>query len=172
MHLRFNKSLGYDVELINSWEFNVKYVGISNHVNLQVHSCTCRMFDLDHIPCAHAIAACRYGNMSCYTLCSQYYMKNSLISSYSKSIYPTGNNKDWTILEDIHCRVVLPPKSRRPTGRPRNERIRLGGETKRTRCCGRCGDYRHNRKICKRPIPLHPRDEHSCVNIVESNINI
>ncbi|KAL6350436.1 hypothetical protein AAG906_004387 [Vitis piasezkii] len=172
LHLRFNKSSGYEVEPINSWEFNVKYTGVNNQVNLQTRSCTCRVFDLDHIPCAHAIAACRYGNMSCYTLCSQYYMKNSLISSYSKSIYPTRNNKDWVIPEDIHCRVVLPPKSRRPAGRPRKERIRSGGETKHTRCCGRCGDYGHNRKTCKRPIPLHPRDEHSCVNIVESNINI
>ena len=99
-------------------------------------------------------------------------MKNSFISLYSKSIYPTGNNKDWVILEDICCRVVLPPKSQRLVGRPRKERICLGGEVKRARCCGRCGDYGHNRKICKRPIPLHPRDEHSCVNIVESNINI
>ena len=130
------------------------------------------MFDLDHILCAHAIVACRYGNMSCYTLCSQYYMKNSLISSYLKSIYPTGNNKDWIISKDIHYRVVLPQKNRQPTGKPRNERICSGGEVTRTRCCGRCGDYGHNRKTCKRPIPLHPRDEHSCVNIVESNINI
>ena len=52
------------------------------------------------------------------------------------------------------------------------ERICLGGEVKRARCCGRCGDYGNNRKTCKRPIPLHPRDEHSCVNIVENKINI
>ena len=139
---------------------------------MKTYSCTCRVFDLDHIPCAHAIAACRYRNMSCYTLCSQYYMKNLLICSYSKSIYPIGNNKDWVILEDIRCRVVLPPNSRRPTGRPRKERICSSGETKSTRCCGRCGDYGHNRKTCKWPIPLHLRDEHSYVNIVESNINI
>ena len=170
--LRFNKSSSYEVEPINSWEFNVKYVGVSNQVNLQTCLCTCKVFDLDHIPCAHAIAACRYGNMSCYTLCSQYYMKNSLISSYSKSIYPNGNNKDWVIPEDIYCRVVLPPKIRRPVGRLRKERIHSIEDVKCSRCCGRCGDYRHNRKICKRPIPLHPRDEHSCVNIVESNINI
>ena len=149
LRLRFNKSSGYEVEPINSWEFNVKYAGVSNQVNLKTYSCTCRVFDLDHIPCAHAIAACRYRNMSCYTLCSQYYMKNLLICSYSKSIYPIGNNKDWVILEDIRCRVVLPPNSRRPTGRPRKERIRSSGETKSTRCCGRCGDYGHNRKTCK-----------------------
>ena len=147
--LRFNKSSSYEVEPINSWEFNVKYVGVSNQVNLQTCLCTCKVFDLDHIPCAHAIAACRYGNMSCYTLCSQYYMKNSFISLYSKSIYPTGNNKDWVIPENIRCRVVLAPKSRRPTRRPRNERNCSSGEAKRTRCCGRCGDYGHNRKTCK-----------------------
>ena len=125
-----------------------------------------------HIPCVHVIAACRYGNMSCYTLCSQYYMKNSLISSYSKFIYPTGNNKDWTILEDIHCRVVLPPKSRWPIGKPRKKKIHSGERVKCTRCYGRCGDYGHNRKTCKRSIPLYPRYEHSCVSIIESNINI
>ena len=94
LRLRFNKSSAYEVNPINSWEFNVKYIGISDQINLQTRSCTCRMFDLDHIPCTHAIVACRYGNISCYTMCSQYYMKNSLISSCSNSIYPTGYFKD------------------------------------------------------------------------------
>ena len=132
LRLRFNKSSAYEVNPINSWEFNVKYVGISDQVNLQTPSCICRMSDLDHIPRAHAIAACRYGNISCYMMCSQYYMKNSLISSYSNSIYPTRNNKDWVIQEDISCRVVLPPKSRRLAGKPRKERIHLGGEGRHT----------------------------------------
>ena len=99
-------------------------------------------------------------------------MKNSLISSYSKSIYPTGNNKDWVILKYIRCRVVLPPKSQRPVGRLRKKRICSGGEAKRKRCCSKCGDCGHNRKTCKQPIPLHPKDDHGCVNIVENNINI
>ncbi|RVW26440.1 hypothetical protein CK203_086130 [Vitis vinifera] len=34
LRLRFNKSSGYEVESINSWEFNVKYVGIWKHVML------------------------------------------------------------------------------------------------------------------------------------------
>ena len=40
LRLRFNKSSGYEVEPINSWEFNVKYVGVSNQVNFQTRSCT------------------------------------------------------------------------------------------------------------------------------------
>ena len=78
----------------------------------------------------------------------------------------------YCIPEDIHYRVVLPLKSQRLVGRPRKERICSSGEVKHTRCCGRFGDYGHDKKTCKRPISLHPRDEYSCVNIVERNINI
>ena len=74
--------------------------------------------------------------------------------------------------EDIRYRVMLPPKSWKPGGKPRNERFRSSGEVKSTQCCGRYGDDGHNRKTCKRPISLHLRDEHSCVNIVENNISI
>ena len=81
------------------------------------------MFDLDHISCTHAIDAYRYGNMSLYIMCSQCYMKNSLISSYSKSIYSTRNKKDWVIPKYICCRVVLSPKSQQLLGRQKNERI-------------------------------------------------
>ena len=46
--------------------------------------------------------------------------------------------------EDIRYRVMLPPKSWKPAGKPRNERIRSSGEVKSTQCCGRYGDDEHN----------------------------
>ncbi|KAL6350345.1 hypothetical protein AAG906_004295 [Vitis piasezkii] len=106
---RYNMSRTYLVEPINSKECNVNYAGISAQVNLDTRSCTCRQFDLDHIPCAHAIA-CRFYNISCYTLCSKYFSTKALLSSYS-------------IPNHIRDKVVLPPKTRRPTGRPRKVRI-------------------------------------------------
>ncbi|RVW28678.1 hypothetical protein CK203_081360 [Vitis vinifera] len=150
---RYNMSATYLVEPINSKECNVNYAGISAQVNLDTRSCTCRQFDLDHIPCAHAIAACRFYNISCYTLCSKYFTTKALLSSYSECIYPTGNEIDWVVPNHIRDKVVLPPKTRRPTGRPRKVRIPSGGEGKRTSRCSRCGQYGHNRKTCKRPIP-------------------
>ncbi|KAL6336650.1 hypothetical protein AAG906_035964 [Vitis piasezkii] len=121
---RYNMSATYLVEPINSKECNVNYAGISAQVNLDTRSCTCRQFDLDHIPCAHAIAACRFYNISY-----------------------------WVVPNHISDKVVLPPKTRRPTGRPRKVRIPSSGEGKRTSRCSRCGQYGHNRKTCKRPIP-------------------
>ncbi|RVW79478.1 hypothetical protein CK203_050069 [Vitis vinifera] len=78
----------------------------------------------------------RYAHMSCYPLCSKYYTVNSLLSSYAESIYPPRHQTDWMIPDDIGSRVVLPPKTRRPTGRPRKERIPSGGEGKRRQRCG------------------------------------
>ena len=91
---RYHMSATYLMEPINSKECNVKYVGISAQVNLDTHSCTCRQFDLNHIPCAHAIATCRFYYISYYTLCSQYFTTKALLSSYSECIYPIGNEID------------------------------------------------------------------------------
>nr|CAN83444.1 hypothetical protein VITISV_005823 [Vitis vinifera] len=95
----------------------------------------------------------RFYNISCYTLCSQYFTTKALLSSYSKCIYPTGNEIDWVILDHIRNKIMLPPKTRRPTGRPRKVRIPSGEESNRISHCSRCGQYGHNRKTCKRPIP-------------------
>ena len=150
---RYNMSTTYLVEPINSKECNVNYARISAQVNLDTRSCTCRQFDLDHIPCAHVIVACRFYNISCCTLCSQYFTTKALLSSYSECIYPTRNEIDWVILDYIHNKVVLPPKTRRPTGRPKKIRILSGEKGKHTSCCSQCGQYEHNQKTCKRPIP-------------------
>ena len=149
LRVRYNTSSTYEVEAINSMKYNVKYNGVSDNVNLHNHSCTCRWFDLDYISCSHAIVTCRYAHMSCSSLCSKYYTLNSLLSSYAESIYLPGHQRDWMILDDISSRVVLPPKTRRLAGIPRNERILSGGESKHRWRCGRCGDYGHNRKSCK-----------------------
>ncbi|RVW52246.1 hypothetical protein CK203_077285 [Vitis vinifera] len=105
LYSRYNMSATYLVEPINSKECNVNYAGISAQVNLDTRSCTCRQFDLDHIPCAHAIAACRFYNISCYTLCSKYFTTKALLSSYSECIYPTGNEIDWVVPNHIRDKL-------------------------------------------------------------------
>ena len=136
LHVRYNTSLTYEDEVINSIKYNVKYNGVNDHVNLHNQSCTCRRIDLDHILCSHAIATCRYAHMSCYPLCSKYHIVNSLLSSYVESIYHPRHQRNWVIPDDTSNRVVLPQKTRRPAERPRKERIPLGGEGKRRRRCG------------------------------------
>ena len=91
----------YQVEPINFKECNVKYADITAQVNLDARSCTCGQYDLDHIPCSHAIDACRHYKIECYTLCSKYFTTKALLSSYSEFIYLTRSEIDWIILDDI-----------------------------------------------------------------------
>ena len=76
-----------------------------------------------------------------------------MLSSYSECIYPIENEIHWIILYHIRNKVMLPPKRRRPTKRPRKVRISSGEEGKCTSHCSLCGQYGYNRKTCKQPIP-------------------
>ncbi|KAL6333957.1 hypothetical protein AAG906_000008 [Vitis piasezkii] len=133
---RYNMSATYLVEPINSKECNtLVHAHVDNLILIIFH--------------VHMLFfACRFYNISCYTLCSKYFTTKALLSSYSECIYPTGNEIDWVVPNHIRDKVVLPPKTRRPTGRPMKVRI-PSVERQRTSRCSRCGQYGHNRKTCK-----------------------
>ncbi|KAG5553484.1 hypothetical protein RHGRI_011382 [Rhododendron griersonianum] len=80
-----------------------------------------------------------------------YYMVETYREVYLLPIYPIptlgkpapGGNED----------TILPPLSRKPSGRPRKKRLRSNGEKIRPIQCGRCGKVgRHNRKTCKEDL--------------------
>ena len=123
-------------------------------VNLNTRTCTCRVFDLDQLPCAHALAVCGKIRFDYKVLCSHMYTTTAWVSTYAESIHPVGHQSDWIVPMDIGNRVVLPPVTKRPSGRPRSERIRSVGEHVVRKKCGRCHNYGHNRKTCKNAIPI------------------
>src|SRR5262249_29177785 len=123
-------------------------------VNLNLKTCSCREFDLDQIPCAHALAVARSRRINPYTLCSRYYTAAALVDAYAEPIRPLGHPTEWVVSDEVSARVVLPPITRRQIGRRRKERIPSTGEDMGMRKCGRCGGRGHNRVTCKNPIPL------------------
>lgn len=56
------KSRWLEVSKINDSEFEVKGDARDQVVNLQTRHCSCFVFDVEKYPCAHAIAAAKYGN--------------------------------------------------------------------------------------------------------------
>ncbi|KAK0601402.1 hypothetical protein LWI29_023913 [Acer saccharum] len=151
---RSNKSRCYRVHPINLYEHHVIDGYLNGFVNLIEKTCTCRKFQLDQLPCRHAFAACNLRRLSCYDYCSHYYHKETLATAYGSSIYPVGPMEEWDVPDDIQSRVVLPPKGRKPRGRPAKKRKPSRGEEIVQRKCGRCGVVGHNRQKCKAPIPL------------------
>ena len=85
-------------------------------VNLENKTCSCREFELDHYPCVHAAAACRFRNISFYLFCSEYYTVSAWRDCYAPTIYPLDDRRLWQAPPEITDRVVLPPNVRRAPG--------------------------------------------------------
>ncbi|XP_024043035.1 uncharacterized protein LOC112099797 [Citrus clementina] len=123
-------------------------------VDLQKRTCSCRVFQLDQLVCAHAIAACLTHRVDFINLCSDFYTTESLAMAYAQPVEPVGDVADWEVPDEIQEMQVYPPVEAPPPGRRKELRIPSAGEDvdRRTVRCGRCHELGHNRKRCKNPI--------------------
>ncbi|KAH9802359.1 SWIM-type domain-containing protein [Citrus sinensis] len=63
-------------------------------VDLQKRTCSCRVFQLDQLVCAHAIAACLTHRVDFINLCSDFYTTESLAMAYAQPVEPVGDVAD------------------------------------------------------------------------------
>ncbi|KAK3227240.1 hypothetical protein Dsin_007102 [Dipteronia sinensis] len=133
--------------------FLVKLRGDQWTINLLEKTCTCKVFDLDHLPCAPALAAARERNLDYTSLCADYYKKEVLADAYSILIMPVGHPNTWVIPPDIKNRVVLTPDIRTQSGRPRRSRFQSVSESPSKQKCKKCGTQGHNSRRCPNPGP-------------------
>jgi SWIM zinc finger len=165
---RYHSSRCMAVDRLNDIEFNVRGIGFEYLVNLSRGHCSCRVFDIDRIPCEHAIAALRAveGDVSVgegdgmgdqiRNLCHKYsteYWRNV----YEMTIYPTPHIREWMKPDEAPEITVKPPKAKIPRGRKRENRIPSTGEfprptkAKRPKKCSRCHTQGHTIKKCPEP---------------------
>ncbi|KAH9770671.1 SWIM-type domain-containing protein [Citrus sinensis] len=145
----------YKVVPLNMNEFIVKDGDLNGHVNILDKTCNCREFQLDQLPCEHALAVCRYREtLSVYDMCSRYYSSEAWVTAYAETIYHVGTEEEWEVSEEVQSNEVLHPVEKRKKGRPQQIRIPSQGEEKLRRKCGRCGSRGHNRLTCSLPMPL------------------
>ncbi|KAH0652858.1 hypothetical protein KY289_030536 [Solanum tuberosum] len=83
-------------------------------VDLQRRTCTCRILDLDKIPCPHAMPALRvhygadFGNQI-YEYSSPYYSVEKYIMAYCEEIHPVPPEDSWIVPLDVIEREIPPP---------------------------------------------------------------
>ncbi|KAM6567985.1 hypothetical protein CsatA_027113 [Cannabis sativa] len=118
-------------------------------VNLDEKTCSCRRFNLDQIPCRHALAVIAKKRLNPYAYCSRYYKREELLATYQEIIYLLGNPRTWSIPDDVKSMEVLPPISTEKSSRIKRKRLSFSGEHNSKSRCGRCGQPGHNRKTCK-----------------------
>ncbi|XP_062075860.1 uncharacterized protein LOC133779986 [Humulus lupulus] len=69
-------------------------------------------FQMDQLPCAHAIAVFKEMNQDPYQYCSPYYTKEDMVATYKESVYPLGNEDTWQIPEHIKAVKIHPPEGK------------------------------------------------------------
>ena len=121
-------------------------------------TCSCRSWDLNGIPCKHAITAI-YTNIETpedYThLC---YFKETYIEIYKEVLSPMPGQSEWA---ETGQPASLVPNIYKPPGRPPKQRKRASDEPrnlyKASRLnkpvrCGKCKKKGHNSRGCKASI--------------------
>ena len=76
------------------YEFIVKNGDLDGHVNILEKTYSCQEFQLDQLPCEHALVVCRYREtLSVYDMCSHYYSNESWVAAYAETIYHDGTKE-------------------------------------------------------------------------------
>ncbi|XP_052299813.1 uncharacterized protein LOC127903144 [Citrus sinensis] len=143
------------VRPVAQYRFHVLGGGIKEGiVDIREKTCSCRVFQLDQLVCAHAIAACITVCVDYISLCFEFYTQESLVTAYAQPVDPVGDMAYWEVPEEIRAMKVNPPIEAPLLGRRPELRIPSVGEDvdRRTIRCGRCNEVGHNRKKCKNPI--------------------
>ena len=121
-------------------------------------TCSCRSWDLNGIPCKHAIIAI-YTNIETpedYThLC---YFKETYMEIYKEVLPPMPGQSEWA---ETGQPAPLAPNIYKPPGRPPKQRKRASDEPRnpykasrpnRPIRCGKCKKEGHNSRGCKAGI--------------------
>ncbi|CAH9117798.1 unnamed protein product [Cuscuta epithymum] len=128
--------------------FTVSEMNTSFIVNLEEKNCTCRRFQVDELPCIHALAVLKKMNQEPYKFCSSYYLKDTMQQTYQRTVHPIPDQGTWP-MNTCDQMKIYPPHGRKKSGRPKKQRYKAHWESTSTHKCGKCGNQGHNRKTCR-----------------------
>ncbi|KAM3306607.1 hypothetical protein P3S67_013477 [Capsicum chacoense] len=178
--LKIKKKISMNISLekrlfshkIANYKFRITGHGDAATVYLQTRSCTWRVFDLDKIPCPHAMATlqAQYGNKygpEVYDHSSQYYSVEKYEMIYIRHITPVPSEESWVVLVELMGRLIPSPyihPSTIKSGRNPYKRRNGVGESflSRRNKCSICKCVGHKRTTWQ--IIIH-HDRCNCSNL-------
>nr|XP_009765691.1 PREDICTED: uncharacterized protein LOC104217209 [Nicotiana sylvestris] len=142
------------IQVVPSTEYlhTVNDGGRNYTVCLLERKCVCGRFQIDELPCPHAWAVLKSKFLMPEEYCSSYYKPSTIVMTYDVPVYPLPDKNDWNIPEHVAEEVVLPPKWKRPPGRPKKKRDKNLSELllpKNQHSCSICGQGGHNKRTCR-----------------------
>ncbi|XP_022891806.1 uncharacterized protein LOC111406650 [Olea europaea var. sylvestris] len=99
----FVESKKMKVSTLSSILYQVNDGCASYLVNMEERTYTCNQFQVDRIPCAHALAVIAKIKEDSYSYCLVFYITNMYIQTYSASIFPLGNYNEWNVPDEVRA---------------------------------------------------------------------
>ncbi|KAL5549313.1 hypothetical protein UlMin_004544 [Ulmus minor] len=130
---------------LNNVTYHVRRGALNGVVDTLNSTCSCREFNIDKLPCVHAIAAVQKRNFNLYTLAYPYYLKEYYMLVYEDTIYPVSSQSQWNVPEEVAAWVVKPHEVKESKrGRPKYLRYpSVGKNRKRKNRCKNYKEYMH-----------------------------
>ncbi|TMW93098.1 hypothetical protein EJD97_012198 [Solanum chilense] len=134
-------------------QFTVFCAGVTAYVDLLGKSCSCRVYDLIKIPCAHVMAVLQlmhdneYG-MSIYDYSSPLYKVVSYLLAYLYSINVVPLESKWSVPEELLNVQILSPPVNTKRGRKCVKGVCENFKSKRRKKCSICNKTEHKRTTC------------------------
>ncbi|XP_050222389.1 uncharacterized protein LOC126672482 [Mercurialis annua] len=66
-------------------------------VKLNERTCTCCRFQVDEMPCPHAIAILSKLHQEPYQYCSDFFTKENMLATYERIVYPMPSQNNWDL---------------------------------------------------------------------------
>ncbi|CAB4306440.1 unnamed protein product [Prunus armeniaca] len=141
-----------------AFEYQVgEYLHDQHVVNIALKTCSCMRWDLNGIPCIHAVAAIYLYRGCPEDYVASCYLKDTYLKAYEPMIHPVKGFNMWPKSNQIQ---LLPPIVRKQPGRPKRSRKKdpemekvvdtSGTKLKRkgTVTCTKCWKKGHNKRNC------------------------
>ncbi|XP_024006418.1 uncharacterized protein LOC112082932 [Eutrema salsugineum] len=106
---RYNAAMKLDVFQVDRYEFEVKDETRKYIVHLENKQCTCLVFDIDRIPCVHAIVAAKRTNKDENKCVDQAYLTETWAKVYAESIHPCGDLTNCDFPDTVVINSCTPP---------------------------------------------------------------
>ncbi|KAH7848815.1 hypothetical protein Vadar_008449 [Vaccinium darrowii] len=147
LEMSYNKTRTWNIRPSTEYLYEVNS-DPSVTVDLEKRKCSCRWWQIDGLPCDHAVAVIQKTRHNLNSFVEPFFHTEVYRLSYSDPIFPIPNiDKPETTSQTM---LIRPPLCKKPAGRTANKRIPSIGECTRRMRCSRCGGFgNHNKRTCK-----------------------
>ncbi|WMV51388.1 hypothetical protein MTR67_044773 [Solanum verrucosum] len=149
-----SRSIDCTIEFNGAVGFEVKEGLCQHKVDIARRTCSCRVWQLRGIPCAHLVAALYFKKFSLYDYIDSCYSKETYLRIYANVIEPLTNMEMLPVSTNP---TIEPPEITNMPGRPPKARRKEAEETKKSgklprtglaMTCSICHVKGHNKRGC------------------------